>query len=243
MRPVRGRPERLPALPALEAQQVPAHPVGVDLASGEVHVRLADQPPLVARQRHPLGQHVVGVGQTRAAVGPGLVGERHAVLAEQLARRRERRRGSACGGRSGSRRRGSPARSSSPPGRLRSPGGRARRPGGTRDPGTSPTPARRRRSAAARGRAARRAAPALGHSRPCRARELAPSTPRRREPAPSSRWGAPAPRAARPARPRRYRGRAPRSQRPAGAPPAARGKKITRSASRGTSAKLLTSSA
>ena len=43
------------------------------------------QPPLVAGQRHPLRQHVVGVGQPRAAVRPRLVGELDAVLAEQPA--------------------------------------------------------------------------------------------------------------------------------------------------------------
>ena len=44
-----------------------------------------DQALLVAGQRHPLGQHVVGVRQPRAAVGARLVGERDAVLVEQLA--------------------------------------------------------------------------------------------------------------------------------------------------------------
>jgi hypothetical protein len=28
-----------------------------------VHVRVGDQPPLIAAQRHPLGQDVVGIGQ------------------------------------------------------------------------------------------------------------------------------------------------------------------------------------
>ena len=38
---------------------------------------------LVAGQRHPLGEHVVGVRQARASVRPRLVGERDAVLVEQ----------------------------------------------------------------------------------------------------------------------------------------------------------------
>ena len=77
--------------------------LGVDLAPGQVHVGLADQPPLVGGQRHPLGEHVVGVGQPGAAVGPRVVRERDAVLVEQLAGRRARRRRSACAGRSGRR--------------------------------------------------------------------------------------------------------------------------------------------
>ena len=51
--------------------------------------RSAIRRSLVAGERHPLGQHVVGVGQPRAAVGPRLVRELDAVLVEQLARLRQ----------------------------------------------------------------------------------------------------------------------------------------------------------
>ena len=77
------------ALPLAQAPEVAAHLLGVDLAAGQVHVRGRDQVLLVAGERHPLGQHVVGVGQARAAVGPRLVGELDAVLVEQLAGLRE----------------------------------------------------------------------------------------------------------------------------------------------------------
>ena len=57
----------------------------VDLPAREMHVRRLDQAPLVAGQRHPLGQHVVGVREPRAAVRARLVRERDAVLVEQPA--------------------------------------------------------------------------------------------------------------------------------------------------------------
>ena len=52
---------------------------------GQVQVGLGDQAPLVALERHPLGQHVVGVRQPRGAVRARLVRELDAVLVEQLA--------------------------------------------------------------------------------------------------------------------------------------------------------------
>ena len=52
---------------------------------GRCMFALVDEAPLVAGQRHPLRQHVVGVRQQRAAVRPRLVGELHAVLGEQRA--------------------------------------------------------------------------------------------------------------------------------------------------------------
>ena len=55
---------------------------------------------LVAGERHPLGEHVVGVGQARLRDRPGQVGELDAVLAQQAAGLRARRRRSACAGRS-----------------------------------------------------------------------------------------------------------------------------------------------
>ena len=103
------------ALPLAQAPEVAADLLGIDLAAGQVHVRAGDQAPLVAGQRHPLRQHVVGVGQPRAAVGPRLVGELDAVLVEQLARLRAGRRRSACAGRRG-RRTARRARSSPSPG-------------------------------------------------------------------------------------------------------------------------------
>ena len=57
----------------------------VDLAAGQVQVGLADQALLVALERHPLGEHVVGVGQPRRAERARLVRELDAVLVEQLA--------------------------------------------------------------------------------------------------------------------------------------------------------------
>ena len=146
---------RVLALPALQADQVAAHPVGIDLAARQVHVGLADQSPLVGGERHPLGEHVVGVGQPRAAERLGQVGERHAVLVQQLAASRARRRRSACADRSG-RRRGHPPRAPDRPARPTRAGSRGR--------GTSPSHARPRTSAAAHARAARRGARAPGHS-------------------------------------------------------------------------------
>src|SRR4051812_27552576 len=72
-----------------QAPEVAADLLGVDLATGQVHVGLVDEMTLVAGQGHPLGQRVVGVGQARRPVGPRLVGEGHAVLGEQVARLRQ----------------------------------------------------------------------------------------------------------------------------------------------------------
>src|SRR4051812_40265031 len=71
------------ALPAAEAPDVALDLARIDLAAREVHVRAGDQAALVALERHPLGQHVVGVGQPRGAARLGLVGELDAVLVEE----------------------------------------------------------------------------------------------------------------------------------------------------------------
>src|SRR3954469_3562118 len=73
------------ALPAAEAPDVALHLARVDLAAREVHVRAGDQAAFVALERHPLGQHVVGVRQTGAAVRLGLVRELDAVLVQEAA--------------------------------------------------------------------------------------------------------------------------------------------------------------
>src|SRR5437899_1311430 len=70
-------------LPAVQTPQVTADLVGVHLAPGLVHVGVGDQALLVAGEGHPLGQHVVGVGEPGAPVGSALVGELDAVLAQQ----------------------------------------------------------------------------------------------------------------------------------------------------------------
>ena len=54
-----------PALPGPQPAQVAPHLAGIDVAARQVHVGVGDQPALVAAQRHPLRQHVVGVGQPR----------------------------------------------------------------------------------------------------------------------------------------------------------------------------------
>ena len=77
------------ALPLRQPPQVALDLARVELAAGQVHVGRRDQPALVAGQRHPLGQHVVGVGQPRAAVRPRVVGEGDAVLVEQPVRLRQ----------------------------------------------------------------------------------------------------------------------------------------------------------
>ena len=65
-----ARPTRVPtgacALPLGQPPEVAAHLLRVDLAAREVHVGVADQPLLVGPDHHPLGEHVVGVGQLRA---------------------------------------------------------------------------------------------------------------------------------------------------------------------------------
>src|SRR3954452_7506814 len=76
-------------LPLAQAPEVATDLPRVDLAPGLVHFRPPDEAVLVAGQGHPLGQHVVGVGQAGRAVGARLVGERDAVLAQQLARLRQ----------------------------------------------------------------------------------------------------------------------------------------------------------
>src|SRR4051794_13369759 len=92
MPPILGRAATRPpvalealALPAAELPDVALDLARVDLAAGQVHVRGVDQAPLVALERHPLGEHVVGVREPRRAVGLGLVGELDAVLVEQPA--------------------------------------------------------------------------------------------------------------------------------------------------------------
>ena len=73
------------ALPAAEAPDVTRDQARVDLAAGQVHVRRGDQAALVALERHPLGEHVVGVRQPRGPVRLGLVGELDAVFVQQPA--------------------------------------------------------------------------------------------------------------------------------------------------------------
>ncbi len=73
------------ALPAAEPPDVALEHLRVDLAAREVHVGLGDQAALVALEGHPLGEHVVGVGQPRRAVGARLVRELDAVLVQQPA--------------------------------------------------------------------------------------------------------------------------------------------------------------
>src|SRR4051812_41490563 len=92
MPPILRSPARGPAvalealaLPAAELPDVALDLARVDLAAGKVHVRRVDQAPLVALERHPLGEHVVGIRQPRGAVGLGLVRELDAVLVEQAA--------------------------------------------------------------------------------------------------------------------------------------------------------------
>ena len=46
---------------------------------------VADQLALVGAQRHPLGEHVVGVGEPLLRLRVGAIGEADAVLAQQLA--------------------------------------------------------------------------------------------------------------------------------------------------------------
>src|SRR4051794_41236966 len=77
------------ALPAAEAPDVALDLARVDLAAGQVHVRARDQPALVALERHPLGEDVIGIGEPARAVRLGLVRELDAVLVEQAAGLRE----------------------------------------------------------------------------------------------------------------------------------------------------------
>ena len=148
------------ALPAAEAPDVALDLLGVDLAAGQVQVGLGDQAPLVALQRHPLGEHVVGVGQPRRAVRARLVRELDAVLVEQLA---------------GLRQVGHDRLVRVDQVGVRDAAQVARRVGGqaglaapdadeARGRGTSPTPPRSRTTSAARGRAARRGARGRGRT-------------------------------------------------------------------------------
>src|SRR4029077_12223040 len=82
------RPALALALPACEPGQVARDPFRIDLAAWQMHVRVRDQPVLIGCQRHPLRQHIVGIGQSRAPVRPRVVGERNAVLAQQRSRSR-----------------------------------------------------------------------------------------------------------------------------------------------------------
>src|SRR4051794_21020629 len=68
------------ALPLREPPEVPAYPARVDLATRQVHVRVADESFLVARERHPFGEDVVGVGQARLRDRAAQVGKLDAVL-------------------------------------------------------------------------------------------------------------------------------------------------------------------
>src|SRR4051794_40344047 len=67
-------------LPLAQAPEVALDLARVHLAAGQVQVGLADEALLVTLERHPLGQHVVGVRQAHAAIGLGLVRELDAVL-------------------------------------------------------------------------------------------------------------------------------------------------------------------
>src|SRR5215210_1980600 len=80
----RGACEPL-ALPAAQPPEVSLDLARVDLAARQVQVGLGDDPPLVTLQRHPLREHVVGVGQAWRAVRAGLVREFDAVLVQQPA--------------------------------------------------------------------------------------------------------------------------------------------------------------
>ena len=51
--------------PTPQPPQVAPHLLRVDLPAGQVHVGVADQAVLVGADHHPLGEHVVGVGQLR----------------------------------------------------------------------------------------------------------------------------------------------------------------------------------
>ena len=158
------------ALPAAEAPDVALDLARVDLAAGQVHVGAGDQPPLVALERHPLGQDVVGVGQARAAVRLGLVRELDAVLVQQAAGLRE----------VGDDRlvRVDQVRVRDALELLVERSARPR-PGSGPGRGTSPTPPRSRTSAGARGRAARRGARGPGRRRGCHPRARAALRARR----------------------------------------------------------------
>src|SRR3954447_18011847 len=69
-------------LPLAQAPEVAPDLPRVDLAAGLVHVRPPDEAVLVARQGHPLGQHVVGVGQAGPAGRGGRGRGLHAGLVE-----------------------------------------------------------------------------------------------------------------------------------------------------------------
>src|SRR4051794_14661809 len=77
------------ALPPAEAPDVARDLARIDLTAGQVHVRGGDQAALVAVERHPLGEHVVGVGKSCRAVRARLVGELDAVLVQEAAGLRE----------------------------------------------------------------------------------------------------------------------------------------------------------
>ena len=87
--PARSARAHALALPAAQPPEVALDLARVDLAARQVQVRLGDDPALVALQRHPLREHVVGVGQARRAVRTRLVGELDAVLVQQPARLRQ----------------------------------------------------------------------------------------------------------------------------------------------------------
>ena len=138
---------------------------------GQVHVGAGDQAAFVALERHPLGEHVVGVGQPRAAVRLGLVRELDAVLVEQAA---------------GLRQVGHDRLVRVDQVRVRDAAELlvqvlARpRPGSGPGRGTSPTPPRSRTTSGARARAARRAAHGRGRTRGSRRPARAALRARRR---------------------------------------------------------------
>ena len=74
-----------PRPPLTQPDQVAPHLLGVELAPGDVHVGHRDQLALPGPQRHPLGEHVVGVGEPLPERRLGAIGEADAVLVQQLA--------------------------------------------------------------------------------------------------------------------------------------------------------------
>ena len=97
----RGRAARAPSGRAARGRAGPAR---VDLAAGQVQVGLGDQAALVALQRHPLREHVVGVGQARASRRAASRPGTRRSTRSAAGRSAGGRRGSACAGRSGRRR-------------------------------------------------------------------------------------------------------------------------------------------
>src|SRR4051812_42845256 len=84
-RPAPGRALEARALPLAQAPEVPRDLARIHLAPGQMQVGLVDQALLIALERHPLRQHVVGVRQAGGPERARLVGELDAVLVEHLA--------------------------------------------------------------------------------------------------------------------------------------------------------------